>query len=496
MKLKEILEKYYMYLTVFITGAVVLVLEILGTRIIAPFYGTTIYAWSSLIGVTLLSLTAGYFLGGLLSDKRPEPNMLYYIISAGAVFILIIPLISPHVMTGTNIFGPKFGALACSALLFSVPLILLGMVSPYAVKINEGRFGKIGTVAGSLYAVATAGSFTGAILTGFYLIPTIGINAIIILSGVLLILVAAAGFMIKGGRNIAAIIPAVAIALLYSMPDIFMARAYGPGMKIVYEKQSAYGRIRVMEWRDLYRFIMIDGAIQSYYDMKAKQFNAAYIRMFEKAADYRPGARNALTIGLGGGSVNQLLQNRGFNIDTVEVDPEVVNAATKYFGFNGRAIVEDGRHYLHDTKKKYDMVFIDAFNGYSVYPYLLSKEALLEAKNALNPNGIVVINMMGYLYRDIDGNMSANRLVLSLNRTLKQVFKNVYLKSENEGLSSFVFYASDSPVAVDKQYIDVKLPDKGIIITDDNNSADFMASDIIEKWRNVNVSQFGADLFI
>src|SRR5208283_4387339 len=137
------------------------------------------------------------------------------------------------------------------------------------------------------------------------------------------------------------------------------------------------------------------------------------------------------------------------------------------------------------------MVFIDAFNGYSVYPYLLSKEALLEAKNALNPNGIVVINMMGYLYRDIDGNVSANKLVLSLNRTLKQVFKNVYLKSENEGLSSFVFYASDSPVAVDKQYIDVNLPDKGIIITDDNNSADFMASELIEKWRNYNVKQFG-----
>src|SRR5208283_6078230 len=106
----------------------------------------------------------------------------------------IIPLISGHVMTGTNMFGPKFGALASSALLFAAPLVLLGMVSPYAVKINEGKFGKIGTVAGSLYAVATAGSFTGAILTGFYLIPAIGINAIIILSGVLLILVAAAGF--------------------------------------------------------------------------------------------------------------------------------------------------------------------------------------------------------------------------------------------------------------------------------------------------------------
>lgn len=370
------------------------------------------------------------------------------------------------------------------------------MVSPYAVKINEGKFGKIGTVAGSLYAVATAGSFTGAILTGFYLIPAIGIHAIIILSGVLLILVAAAGFMVKGGKNIAAIIPAVVLALLYSMPDIFMARAYGPGMKIIYEKQSAYGRIRVMEWQNLYRFIMIDGAIQSYYDMKAKEFNAAYIKMFEKTADYRPGARNALTIGLGGGSVNSLLQNRGFNLDTVEVDPEVVNAARKYFGFKGGAVIGDGRHFLHGTKKKYDMVFIDAFNGYSVYPYLLSKEAFFEAKNALNGNGILVINMMGYLYRDIDGNVAVNKLVMSLNRTLKQVYKNVYIKAQNEGLSSFVFYASDSPVAVDKQYLDVKLQDTGTIITDDNNSADFMASDLIERWRNFNVNQFGADLFI
>jgi len=497
MKAKETLEKYYMYVTVFTTGAIVLVIEILGTRIIAPFYGTTIYVWCSLIGVTMLALAAGYFFGGILADRRPEPNMLYSIISAAAAFILIIPIISKYVIPGSNLLGPRFGALTSAVLLFSVPLILLGMVSPYAIKINEGKFGKIGTVAGSLYAVATAGSFAGAIITGFYLIPAIGINSIILVFSILLIIIASIGFMLNGKKNITLILPSIVICLLYFMPDIFISRTFGPNINILYEKQGVYGRIRAVEWKHIYRFIMIDGAVQTYFDMNKKEFNAPYIKMFEKAVDYRPGAKKVLSIGLGGGAINYLLSKRGIAVDTVEIDPDIVYVAKKYFDFSGNVITEDGRHYLHKTGQKYDMVFIDAFNGYSICPYLLSKETFIETKKVLNnTNGIIAINMMGYLFTDIDGNVSANRLVISLNKTLKQVFKNVYLKAGNKGLTSFVFYASDNAVRMDDQYINVTLGDTGKVLTDEDNPADFMASELIEKWRNYNISQLGAALFI
>ena len=164
-----------------------MVIEILGTRILAPFYGSTVFVWSSLITVTLAFLALGYFLGGRLVDKKPNINLLYWIIFISGISILLIPKYSSWVLLQTEDLGMRFGPLAAAFILFLAPLFLLAMVAPFAVKIKTQTLDHLGITAGNLYALATVGSLTGALLTGFYFIPNFSVTWIINATGLSLI---------------------------------------------------------------------------------------------------------------------------------------------------------------------------------------------------------------------------------------------------------------------------------------------------------------------
>lgn len=183
------LKTYFLYLTLFITGAVVLIVEISGTRILAPFYGSTIYVWSSLITVTMACLALGYYWGGRLADKYPDFRILYLIIFLTGLIILIIPKIDGLVLLWSYGLGTKWGSLLASFLLFSLPLTALGMISPLAIKLKTKFLDSLGTIAGNLYAISTVGSLVGALLAGFWLIPNFGIASIINFSGSALLII-------------------------------------------------------------------------------------------------------------------------------------------------------------------------------------------------------------------------------------------------------------------------------------------------------------------
>jgi len=481
------IKKYYLYLTVFITGAVILILEILGTRIIAPYYGTTIYVWSSLIAVTLIALSIGYFLGGWLADKLPKIKILYLIIFFTAISILIIPLIANFVLIKTNLLGVRYGALVSTGILFTIPLLLLGMVAPYAIKLKTKELKEIGISAGSLYGVATIGSFVGAILTGFYLIPNLGIKVIIYLASGLLLLVSCIWFIFNRKKFLAVGGTAIIILIIFMSPLAIKA-TLNEDIEIIYETESPYAKLKVIEESDTYRYLLVDGATHTQYSFKEDKFMFPYLRLFEKAINYHSNPKDVLVIGLGGGGIDKQLEQYNLNIDNVEIDPKVAEIAKDYFDFNGNVIIDDGRHYIRNTDKKYDIVYLDVYSGYSIYPYLFSKEAFEEIKFILNEDGILVINSIGYE----DGHLSTNdTLILSIHKTLKQVFPNVYVKTIGYGLTSFVFYASDSELTLDNQFVSVNIPDEGLVLTDNYNPIDSFAVKAIEEWRNSNIERFG-----
>jgi len=478
------IKKYYLYITVFITGAVILILEILGTRIIAPYYGTTLYVWSSLITVTLVALSLGYFIGGKLADKKPELNVMYLIIFFTGIFILLIPLISSFVLTKTNSLGSTWGVLISSAILFTVPLFLLGMVAPYAIKLKATELRTVGITAGSLYAVATIGSFVVAILTGFFLIPNFGIRSIIYFMSISLFFISCAWFFIR--KKYSFIVIAIVFSLLFFLlPQI---TASNPDLEIIYETESPYTKLKVVDELDTYRYLLVEGTIQTAYNIEKKEFMFAYLELFEKAIDYHPNPKDVLVIGLGGGGIDKQLENYNLNIDNVEIDPKIAEIARDYFDFKGNVIIDDGRHYIRNTDKKYDIVFLDVYNGYSIYPYLFSEEAFLEIKNILNEDGILAINSVGY-----ENHLSTDdQLISSIYKTLKQVFPNVYVKSKGYGLTNFVFYATDSELELDNQFISISIDETNcIILTDNYNPIESFAIKTIEEWRNLNIERFG-----
>jgi predicted membrane-bound spermidine synthase len=177
-------------LIVFISGAVLMALEIVGSRLLSPFFGNSVFVWSSLISVFLISLSVGYHLGGKLADKMPDPKVLSVIIFGSGILIFIIPFIQEPVNNAIFDFdlGMKISPLIASSLLFLLPSILMGAVSPFAVKMSATSIETLGNVSGNISAISTIGNIFGTLFTSFYLIPTIGTKLIINLLGLTLLL--------------------------------------------------------------------------------------------------------------------------------------------------------------------------------------------------------------------------------------------------------------------------------------------------------------------
>jgi predicted membrane-bound spermidine synthase len=204
-----------LYLTIFLTGASVMVIELLGTRLIAPFYGTSLYVWSSLIAVTMMALAVGYFVGGRWAD-RAKCTGLAFIIALAALLTLLIPWLTRPILLATDPLGLRLGAFVSALVLFSPSLTLLGMVTPFAIKMATSRLEGIGTSSGSLYAVSTLGSVAGTLVLGFFLFPWVGSREILVgLSGGLLVLsVAVAVYEQKQLGVTMAVLPCVLLAVL------------------------------------------------------------------------------------------------------------------------------------------------------------------------------------------------------------------------------------------------------------------------------------------
>lgn len=185
------MKKYFLEVVVFICGAVVMAFEILGSRMLGPFVGTSMFVWTSIIGVILLSLSVGYYWGGRIADKHPTAKPLALIILVAAIFITISTLIKEPLLNILleNLLNVKTIAVIASLVLFTIPSVLLGMVSPYAARIKIRSVEKSGAAAGYLYAISTIGSIVGVFLAGFYLIPAFRISRILILLSIILILV-------------------------------------------------------------------------------------------------------------------------------------------------------------------------------------------------------------------------------------------------------------------------------------------------------------------
>jgi spermidine synthase len=419
-------------LVVFIAGAVLMALEMTGSRVLAIHFGSSIYVWGAIIGIFLTALSAGYFAGGMLADRWPTFTVLSILVLIAGVWIALIPLYANRVCRAILQLntGERPGPLIATLILFGGPSVLLGMVSPYAVRIAARAIESMGNVAGRLYALSTFGSIVGTLLTAFWLIPAVGVRALLQVLGLCLILLTLVSLAATRKRRIivGTILVVCAVFVLVGVRRNTTER--GNNQTVVYEGDSVYHYILVVDdVRRNARFLQFNNYIESGIDLNPPYATrVSYTNGFELARIFKPKLERILIIGGGGGvGARKFVEDDPeTRVDLVEIDPLVVDLSLKFFHLQPsdrlHVHVDDGRNFVRRTKDKYDLVILDAFTiGGQIPFHLTTKEFMQEIQQVLTPDGLLLANINGSLVG------SRSRIVRAEFKTASEVFGNVYL---------------------------------------------------------------------
>ncbi|MBI4937834.1 MAG: fused MFS/spermidine synthase [Nitrosomonadales bacterium] len=499
----------FLLLTAGLTGGLVMAVEVLGARVIAPFFGVSLFVWTALIAVTLLALAAGYVTGGRWADRSGSPALLFSLIAASGVLLLLVPFAKAAVLQAALPLGLRWGAFIGALALFGPPLFLLGCVSPFLVRLAAREWSQLGRTVGLMYAISTAGSFLGTVLTGYYLVAELGLSRAFHVSGALLLALSAVYFALFRGQMAALLLPMVAL-LAASIPlqQGKVVLADGTVAQVVDSRDSYYGHVQVVDYRGEkghIREMLIDGQIQGGIDVATGQSIYEYSYMLEHLTlASNPGGKRALVIGLGTGTIPRRYAARGIETEVVDIEPAVVAAAHTHFGFpaSQRTHLIDARYFLATAKTRYDYIILDVFSGDSTPGYLLSREALELVRARLEPGGVLGINLIGSLAGE-------RRMTASVMRTLEAAFPWVriyplYIPGSGESMGNISIVAGigeplDELPALDETGLPLPVRDglrralaqryvwngssEGIVLTDDYNPIDVIDLTLKEAIR-------------
>ncbi|EIC31484.1 MULTISPECIES: fused MFS/spermidine synthase [Methylomicrobium] len=508
------LERFGLYLTVFLTGASVMVIELLGTRMIAPFYGASLYVWSSLISVTMMALAIGYFVGGRWAD-RARRSGLSLIVALAAVLTLLIPWLTRPVLLATDPLGLRLGALVSALVLFMPSLTMLGMVGPFAIKLATSRLDGVGSSAGSIYAVSTLGSVAGTLFLGFYLFPLLGSREIFIGTGVFLLLLAVSVAVFEQKRlamNSAIVsslsLLVIGLGLLPKIVDAGHFQDRSGKFRMLSEEESLYGWVRVIDQpaRNL-RMLTSDASMIGAAGIGDGGNRLSYQDIVGMIPALRPGMKRALIVGLGAGKMVDVLQGRyGIETDTLEIDPAVAKAAGRYFGFNpgGKNIIGDARYEIRHLRGPYDLIIHDCFTGGSEPAHLLTVETLQQLQGLLSEQGILAVNFVSF------AEAKDNLALPSVAKTVDQVFphQSVFISEPGKDFNDFIFLASNRPLDLQAKSLFADQigwlgerrfqvdKSRGVLLTDNLNPLEHLQVKKSEHYRSVLVDWFGADLLV
>jgi spermidine synthase len=424
---------------VFIGGAVVMTVEMSASRLLAPYFGTSLFIWANLIGLVMVYLALGYWLGGKLADRYPRAQVLYGITAVAGLAVGLIPILSRPILSWSLqgfsevSVGIFYGSLIGVILLFSVPLLLLGFVSPFAVRLRSTSVGKVGGTAGSVSALSTLGSILGTFGSVFLLIPYIGTTATLYLaSGVLLLFsllgLASAGAFRAVAASGAALLVVIGLAL-FAPRGIIKPPEFG---ELLYERESAYNYIQVIKHNGDTLLRLNEGhATHSHYNpdrlLTGGPWDYWLVAPYFNKGFAPSDMQSMAMIGSAAGTAAHIFTEvyGPLPVDGVEIDPEIVEAGRRYFNLDGVASntnhVQDGRTYLlTDGKdKKWTVIGIDAYRQPYIPFHLTTKEFFEEVGRHLTPDGAVMINA-GRTRND-------TRLVEALANTMLQVYPHVYV---------------------------------------------------------------------
>ena len=474
------MKKSLLYLTAFTGGLSVLVMEILGTRLVSPFYGATIFVWTSSIAVTLGALALGYWLGGLFIDRYPTSRTFFStVVWSGILFLLPIKL-DQWVLFTTDSLGLKFGPLVSSFVLFFIPLLLLGTFAPMVIRLVTTDARSSGHSSGSVFAISTVGSIVGGLLAGFVLIPLYSITQIFTGVGVILVVLGMGGIVIGGSLDkkmrIFILVSFILWLVLLSVSKVEVG--HKNLFKVVDHKQSYLGDIKVVDLlgAEHFRCLFVNGSGQTCVNEKGETdgFFQRFLRSELPKFDLNENSK-VLVLGLGGGGVLSMFPKE-VEVDVIELDEEVVSVAKEHFFFeehdNLTVVVDDARHYLATAQQgQYDLILENITLGNSVPSYILSLESFSDMKRLLKEDGILLAHIGSF---DLDGDDIFNRAVYS---TVASQFEYALaLSSQPNQVSHLVLYLANNPISADfieeVTTIDISY-DADLVVTDDKNPLEY-----------------------
>ncbi len=407
---------------VFLAGIASLATEMAASRLVAPYFGASNAVWANVIGLMLAFLAAGYWLGGKLADRRPDPRVLAAILLAAAVLLAAVPFASrPLLHAALHGFSSisvvvVVGSFLSVLALFALPVTLLGAVAPYAVRLDLDTVGAAGSTAGRLYALSTVGSIVGTFATTFAAIPLLGTRRTL-LSIAALVALAAAPLLLRSALAVTML-----LALAVVVPPGGVKRTAG----VLYETESRYEYLRVVSYADGERALQLnEGVADQSVWYPHTVLTGGYWDLFLLLPSLlgRP-AHSLLVIGDGGGTIPRAYGrfHPAVRIDGVELDPAVTEAGRRYLGLGAnpklRTITADGRVYLTRTSKRYDLVAVDAYRQPYIPFQLATREFFELVRSHLSRDGIVALN--------VAATPTSRPLTRALATTLAAVFPQVW----------------------------------------------------------------------
>jgi spermidine synthase len=445
-----------LYVTVFFAGLTTLALEMSASRLLGNYFGTSNLVWASIIGLILIYLTAGYFLGGTWADRSPKFSTLYQILIWSGLVIALIPVIARPVLRlaadafDTLELGVLFGSFAGVMILFSLPVTLLGTASPFAIRLALQDSRQAGSISGRIYAISTLGSFLGTFLPPLWWIPTLGTYRTFLVCSAILLITALIGLGISSGWR---------KMLRYAWTPIVPVLVLLLGLKgsdkatrgLIYETESAYNYIQVLQVGE-YRFLRLNEGqgIHSVYHPTQRFFGGPWEQvLIAPFFNPPPVTTNAVTdiaiVGLAAGTT-ALQASEVYpqaHIDGYEIDPRIIEVARQYFGMtepNLNVIIQDGRWGLATSSKQYQIISLDAYRPPYIPWHMTTVEFFQIVYEHLTPDGVAVLN--------VGRGPQDRRLLERLSSTMQQVFPSVHVV-DLPGTFNSLLFATRQPTSTE-----------------------------------------------
>lgn len=443
-------RKYY--LLALLEGIGVIAVELLGAKILAPYFGTSLIIWTMVIGITLVALAGSYSIGARLSKTGQTDQRLFLLFGLGAVLLGFLPVAGPLLF---RLFAglPLLGAVAvCTTFLLVPPILLLGSTTPLLIQGITQDVTRSGSVSGNVYAISTSGGIVTTFSLGFFVIPEWGISKPSLFAALLILI--AANVLLGKIQRLTRI--AVSAAMLVPMLILLVPRDAAAGqVQVVFEQEGVLGQVKVVDVeqvgdRPKTRKLLFNGIPQT--DMLKGDYSATsffrYVHLLAMLSGMKPAGSEALICGLGAGSLVMEYSRLGFKTDVVDIDWRLPQLGERYFYLDPNAYdfyVDDARHFIHESEKKYDLITLDIALSEAQPYHLYTVEAFREFRRKLKPDGLLITNFQGYFFGPKG---VAER---SIFKTIQAAGYEVHvLPTLGEGIQDIIFVASPTTVPFEK----------------------------------------------